>query len=421
MKVLLIRPNSIVQVWPVPLGLGYLAQALRSQRGDEVRILDARRWRLSCSQLARAVRDFAPDVVGITALTLDSPDASQSAAVIKANLPLVPVILGGPHASACRETVLADPNLDYAVVGEGEETLVELLNALDGGGQVENIPGLAYRDHGHAVYNGPRPMIADIDSLSPAWDLIGPENYFSYLGKHTQNRLPKHRKSLSIFTSRGCPYHCIFCHNVFGKQFRARSPQSVVEEIAMLKERYGVHEIEILDDCFNMSRTRAISICQEILNHDLNLHFSLPNGVRGDVMDEELWDLFKEIGVFRVSFAPEAASPRMQKLVKKNADLDKMLHSIDMATDRGIISMGFFMMGFPTETYEEMLLTADYAARVPASFRPVHVPESFPRNGSGHHGGNRPHEYSVQGLFSHSNKCFRCVGPTAAQGQQTRL
>ncbi|MBI9077734.1 MAG: cobalamin-dependent protein [Desulfatibacillum sp.] len=363
MKVLLLRPNSIVQVWPVPLGLGYLAQALRTHRRDEVKILDARRWRLSDTQLARAVREFAPDVVGITALTQDSPDAHRNAAIIKANFPHVPVILGGPHASACREDVLKDPNLDYAVVGEGEETLVDLLNALDGGGSPDKILGLAYRDQGIPVYSGSRPMIADIDSLVPAWDLIGPESYFSYLGKHTQNRLPRHRKSLSIFTSRGCPYHCIYCHNVFGKQFRARSPQAVVEEISMLKERYGVREIEILDDCFNMSKSRAKAICLEIIDQDLNLHFSLPNGVRGDVMTEELWDLFKEIGVFRVSFAAESASPRVQKIMRKNVDLDKMLWSIDMAADRGIASLGFFMMGFPTETYEEMLLTAEYAAR----------------------------------------------------------
>ncbi|ACL06629.1 Radical SAM domain protein [Desulfatibacillum aliphaticivorans] len=363
MKVLLLRPNSIMKVWPAPIGLGYLAEALRTSRGDEVKILDARRWRLSDKRLAAEVRRFNPDVIGISALTLDSPDASRSAAVVKSVLPGVPVILGGPHASACGKAVLDDPSLDYAVIGEGEETLVDLMNALDGGGALDAIPGLAFKTPDGPVYNGPRDMIQDVDALNPAWDLIGPENYFSRLGKHTQNRFIKHRKSLSVFTSRGCPYHCIFCHNVFGKQFRARSPEAVTAEIAMLKDRYGVREIEILDDCFNLSKTRAAAICESILDNRLNLDFSLPNGVRGDVMDEELWDLFKEVGVFRVSFAPEVASPRMQKLVRKNADLDKMRQSIAMAADRGIVSMGFFMMGFPTETYEEMLMTADYAAR----------------------------------------------------------
>ncbi len=363
MKVLLLRPNSIVQTWPVPLGLGYLAQALRSNRGDDVKIMDARRFRLSHTQLAQLIRDFSPDVVGITAITLDSKNAHQCAAIVKANLPHVPVILGGPHASACMEVVLADPNLDYAVIGEGEETIVELLDALDGGGPVDRILGLAYRDKGRPVYNGPRPMIEDLDSLSLAWDLIGPDRYFSHFGMHTQNRLPRHRRSLSIFTSRGCPYHCIYCHNVFGKQFRAHSPEKVVEEISMLKDRYGVREIEILDDCFNMFKPRAKEICQRIIDQELGLSYSLPNGIRGDVMDEELWDLFKEAGVFRVSFATETASPRVQKLIKKNVDLDKMLHSIEMATSRNILSFGFFMMGFPTETYEEMIATADYAAK----------------------------------------------------------
>lgn len=365
MKVLLIRPNSMERSCPIPLGLGYIASALRQERGDHIRIVDARRFRLSGSRLGRIIRDFTPDVVGISALTMDSVNAHECAALARANAPAAHIVLGGPHVSASRENVLEDPNIDVGVVGEGEKTVVELFDAIDGGGDFGRVAGIVFRDQKEPRFTGPRKLIQDIDSLSPAWDLLNPRAYFISFGAHMQNKTSKHRQGLSIFTSRGCPYHCIYCHNVFGKKFRACSPDSVINEMTMLKDRYGVREIEILDDCFNLSKKRAMDICTGIVDNDLNLAISLPNGIRGDIMDEEMFDLFKEAGIFRLSFAVESANPRVQTLIKKNLDLDKIKEAMHMAVKRKILSLGFFMMGFPTETYEEMLITAEYAARTP--------------------------------------------------------
>jgi len=118
-----------------------------------------------------------------------------------------------------------------------------------------------------------------------------------------------------------------------------------------------------VDDCFNHDLDRAKAIFREIIRRKFDLHITFPNGLRGDRMDEELLDLFQGAGVFRVSYAIEAASPRVQKLIKKNLDLEKLNRAIEATAKRGIFTVGFFIMGFPTETADEMRMTVDFALR----------------------------------------------------------
>ncbi len=166
-----------------------------------------------------------------------------------------------------------------------------------------------------------------------------------------------------IFTSRGCPFGCIYCHNVFGKKFRARSAENVLDELSMLKREYNIGEIEIIDDCFNIDLSRAKEIARGIIDRKLDIAISFPNGIRADHMDKELVDLLKEAGTYRVYYAVETASPRLQKLIRKNVDLDRPKEIVDYTAAQGIMTCGFFMMGFPTETEEEIRMTIDYACR----------------------------------------------------------
>jgi len=346
----------------VPLGLGYIAGALTKERGDEVEILDARNRRWPLNRVRQRIREFKPDAIGVSAINFEMREAHQLAAAAKAEAPGAPVIMGGPYASANREAVLDDDNVDVVVTGEGEATAVELMNAIESGADLSGVVGIIHRRMGEAVFTGHREPVPDLDSLEVAWDLLDPVSYFKRTGRNSENIVKHDHRTLAIFTSRGCPYGCIFCHNVFGKTFRPRSPQSVLSEIEMLKTRYGIRELEIVDDAFNLSRQRAKQICQGLVDRGIRLHVALPNGIRGDRTDPELFDLFKQAGFYRIAFAVESASPRVQRIINKSIDLDMVKWSIEEVAKRNMVATGYFIQGFPTETYEEMLMTGDWAA-----------------------------------------------------------
>ncbi len=373
MRVLLLRPNSRMVMAPMPLGLGYIAEAIRGGRGDVVKILDGRNLRLTMSQIAERIRDFRPDVVGITATIMDSREMHDLATMAKQQGAGIKVVVGGPYVSSSPATVIENESIDVAVLGEGEVTIVELLNAFeDEKKDLSGIDGVVYRENGETHFASARKPQQDLDSVRPAWDLLNPYAYFGHFKQNSHNRIRKDHRVVAIFTSRGCPYNCIFCHNVFGKKIRLMSAEAVVEEIAMLVDRYGVREIEFVDDCFNQRAERAKAIFRELIRRDLKLHITFPNGLRGDRIDDELLDLFKAAGVFRISYAVETASPRVQTLIKKKLDLEKVKQIISKTAERNIFTVGFFIMGFPTETVDEMKMTVDFALE-----SDVHIADFF--------------------------------------------
>ena len=371
MKILLIQPNprscyALPACSSIPLGLLYIAAALRQAGFGLLAVLDARMERLGHKKVSARIRAFAPDIVGITAMSTEAPEAHNLARLAREAAHGCKVVVGGPYAITSPEEVLNDPNIDFAVMGEGEETVCELAAALESGGDLSAIQGLAYKKDGRPVINPRRAMIADLDAMPfPAWDLLDIERYFGLWARHSQNPFPASDRIMPLFTSRGCPYSCIYCHNIFGKKARLRSVENVMREIELLVEKYKVGELELTDDIFNIDLPRAKKICDEIIRRGIKVKLSFPNGLRVDRMDAELVLKLKAAGTHLLAYAIEAGSPAVQKRIGKNLDLEKAREIIKLTAAQGIFIGGFFMLGFPGETKEEMLATAAFARDLP--------------------------------------------------------
>jgi radical SAM superfamily enzyme YgiQ (UPF0313 family) len=382
MRILLLRPNSIIIATPVPLGLGYVASyLLRRRPDDQLKIIDGRNLRLTPGQMVQEAVRYQPDLVGISAINFEADQVHILSGMLKQALPQAWVVVGGPYASANRGAILEqDPNIDYLLVCEGEQSFYALVEKLESKSDLEGVPGLFFRRDGRVHFTGEPEPISDLDDLPFDWELVNPRSYYQYRasGRNSQNIIKHSFKTLSVITSRGCPFGCIFCHNIFGRKFRKRSAERVVEEISLLRGKYGCEELEIVDDCFNLDLARAKAICRGIIERKLGLHLSLPNGIRGDIVDEEFLDLLKAAGFYRIAFAVESASPRIQQIIHKKIDLDKVQWAITETAARGMFPTGYFIMGFPTETAEDIEQTIRFARQSKLSVASFFYLNPFP-------------------------------------------
>jgi radical SAM superfamily enzyme YgiQ (UPF0313 family) len=191
------------------------------------------------------------------------------------------------------------------------------------------------------------------------YELAGIENYWGY---HTQmNFLLADIKYVPIMSSRACPYGCAYCHNIFGKTVRRRSPEHFVGEMKMLYDKYGVREFHIVDDIFNLDRPRMHEILRMIIDSGMKLKIAFPNALRGDIMTEEDLLLLKEAGAYMITLSIESASPRIQSIINKNLKIDRVIENINFANRIGLLTKGYFMLGFPSETVDEINQTIDLA------------------------------------------------------------
>ncbi len=360
LRVLLIKSCSNDPAYRVinhPLGLMSIAAYLRERYQCEVKIEDLRLAGKDSSGLESAIRLYAPDVVGISALTFESdaiPWIAESVKRVNAN---TPVLLGGPHATAYPEKAAQIPGVDYVVVGEGEKVAGNLIERLSNRRDVSDVKGIVYKHENRVVSTGREDLIRDINHLPmPAYDLIPIELY----GSFSRMSRTGSGKFMSIFSSRGCPYRCIYCHNIFGKVFRFRSAEGLVNEIRHLYDTYQIRDFEILDDIFNLDRDRLIEFCDRIIDSGMKVTLAFPNGMRGDILDEQQLSKLRKAGTIFIAFAIETGSPRMQKLIKKNIQLEKIRKNIEIAHSLRIHPHGFFMIGFPGETLEEMKMTVEF-------------------------------------------------------------
>ncbi len=343
------------------MGIMYLAAHLRTKFDLDIRLVNQRAENYTEDELVRQIVDFDPQIVGFGAMTPAAHTLPMLTRAVRAALPDTLIMLGGPNASALGAKALDGNAADVAVSGEGELACEQILNVYLDNRDFSMIPGLHWRNEdGEAVTNpGALPFAEDLDSLPfPAYDLIDPKVYW-----HLQSMPPiPRRRYVSLVSSRGCPYRCSWCHHIFGKSFRAHSPERMVDEIEYCVKTYGNDDIEFVDDIFNLKSNRVLEFNSLIHKKNLKLKIAFPNGVRSDLLSQETVDALADAGTYFCSFALESGSPRIQKLMGKRLDIPKFLAGVEMAAKKGIFTNGFNMLGFPTEVEEEMQLTIDTAS-----------------------------------------------------------
>jgi radical SAM superfamily enzyme YgiQ (UPF0313 family) len=352
---------------------------LSERRGDEVRVYDQD---IEDVALQDVVREYQPDVVGITSNTPQVKQGWLAARQVKSVLPNAVVVQGGPHLSALPEESAARPEIDIVVRGEGEMTWLALCEAIGRAKEANShfrvedvldpqsktlstLLGITYQTpQGKIRHNAERPAIASLEELPfPAYKYFRLERYTSLQpAVDTVER----GKSFSMMTSRGCPYRCTFCsQSVMAEKWRGRSPESVAAEFAHLIHDWGAQEIGILDDSANIDRKRLRAVCEKLIDEKLNtVPWILINGIRANLADCETLELMREAGCKRVAFGVETGDEEILESIDKRVTHDQIREAFRNAKQVGLETVGFFIIGLPGDTEATINRTIDFACQL---------------------------------------------------------
>ncbi|MFH1849755.1 MAG: radical SAM protein [archaeon] len=333
-------------IWP-PMGILYLAGYIRDRvPKTAVKITDG--LLLGYEETVKDIISFTPDMLCISYVTLVATDAYKLIDQIKSQNPRIVIITGGPHATALPKEAIEESRADITVIGEGEETLRELVVNFKGAA-VENlsaIKGIVYRDNNIPVVNEIRPYITDIDSIPvPAWDLVNINNYRGWF-------LFKQKPEASIFMSRGCPFDCTYCSNQVwncsSPKLRLRLPAKVADEFEYLHKRFGFKEFFDNSDEFNNDISNANNICKELVKR--NLKISWKTQMRAAPISEELVANMKEAGCWYVHLGIESVNPKTVKGIRKYITREQVIHACKLLKKYDIKILGLFMFNNVWET-----------------------------------------------------------------------
>ncbi|MEA3223066.1 MAG: radical SAM protein [Thermodesulfobacteriota bacterium] len=350
MKVAVIAPPYPLEETPSPpLGVCYVASAFKAT-GAQVKIIDYIVSRYTKDKLRDEIDTFKPDIVGATSVTMNFPVAAGIIKTAKEHNPSIVTMMGGPHVTFDPvNTLLEYPEIDVLVIGEGESTLKELVPHIRNRGEWSNIKGIAFREDEKVIITGPRELIQDLDSLPlPARDLL-PLSRYQALG------FP-----ISMITSRGCPYQCIFCvgRRMVGNRVRYRDARLVVDEIENILS-YGLSRINIADDLFTSNKTKVREVCEEIQRRGITFTWSA--FARVNTVDEEILTLMRDAGCDTVSFGIESGNPEMLKRIRKGITLDHARRAVKACKNVGMLAHASFMVGLPGETPAVLRDTHEFA------------------------------------------------------------
>lgn len=354
-----------------PLGILYVAGVIEEAGIHEASIIDCVAEGLDDDQLEKRIRGVNPDVVGIEAITFSIVDAYNTARLVKSIDPSITIVMGGPHVNLFPEETLFLPEIDYLLLGEGENNINPFLDAVERKRNLFSIPGIVYRDSEEIIRYGPQnPLIEDLDSIPPPpRHLLNNELYSSVLGKGT--------RLTTIMSSRGCPAKCTFCDRPhLGKKFRCRSAVNVVDEMQTCLERFGIDEFFFYDDTFTIDRKRVLDVCGTIKERELKVFWDIRARISN--MDREILEVLHDAGCGRIHFGIESGNEKVLRIMKKGVDLNKARDVFKWCREIGIESLAYFMIGSPGERAKEIRDTINYALSIDCDYIHVALATPFP-------------------------------------------
>jgi anaerobic magnesium-protoporphyrin IX monomethyl ester cyclase len=381
MKVLLINPpqtfypGSEQPAGNLPVGLMYIAAVLK-KAGYTVEILDAFMAAtfqksgetitvgMPFEQIKKEIQNRKPQIVGISGpFTCQIENSVKVSDLTKEVDPTILTVIGGPHVTLVPKEFLEEAkNVDIAVIGEGEYAMLEVVQAFEGKKQLKDLQGIAYRHDENVVVNPSRPLIENLDELPyPAYDLVNMEQYLN--PKEIGYRSFRDH-AISMITSRGCPFNCCFCavHLHMGQTFRAHSAEYVLNHIQFVVDTFEVKNIFFEDDNLTLNIKRFEAICDGIIQRKLKIGWETPNGVRADCLNLELLKKMKRSGCKSVFVGVESGDQQiLDNVICKSLDLNRVVEFAKNAKEIGLKTGGFYIIGFPGETKENMQRTVDFA------------------------------------------------------------
>jgi radical SAM superfamily enzyme YgiQ (UPF0313 family) len=380
MKILLINPppyphgedarfleKTPIRTYTMPLGLGYVASVLE-RAGHDVALLDAYGKNMSYEDIERSIRDLQPGVVGITCLSDQRASWFKLIPLIRAINGSIKIVLGGAHPTLMLRQVLTRFRPDAIVIGEGEETMRELVAAWENGGDIRTVKGIAFLENEDVVITAPRERISDLDSLPfPAHHLVDMIDYggWDFLERlYRILNIEKPPAYASISTSRGCVGDCGYCSAplIWKRRWTHRSAANIADEMEMLKREYGIGFIIMTDDIFTVNQKRIIALCEELLRRELKLLWGFETAV--NLVSPELLNLAKEAGCCCILYGVESGSRDILSAVSKKIREEDVVRAFEMTRDAGIVSGAFLMVGNPGENERSIDATISLLRRI---------------------------------------------------------
>ncbi len=352
-----------------PLGLMYLAAFLEKNSDHRVEILDCPAENIGYEKLGEIIAEKNPEIIGLTAMTFTLLDVLKTAEIAKKINPEIKIVLGGPHVMIYPEETIRLDEIDFLILGEGEIALKELLDNLKSKERLNKIDGLVFKEGVEIKNNGRTNFIANLDELPfPARHLTPFKNYYWSLS----SLFP----ITTMFTSRGCPYKCLFCDRPhLGKMFRARSAKNVVEEM-LVCQQMGIKEIFIYDDTFAVDRQRVLDICRLIEEKGIKIAWDIRTRV--NTVDEEVLRALKKAGCQRIHYGVEAGTQRVLDVLRKGITLRQVKEAFALTKKAGLQTAGYFMFGSPTETKDDILETIKLLKEIKPDYVHITITTPYP-------------------------------------------
>lgn len=375
---LIYTPSFPERNWPVfraqeknggliaPLSLLYVA-AVVEESGHEVALIDVAADKLTINQVVEKIKAYSPDLLGFTMTTYMFHQTLSWIKEIKKRTH-VPILIGGQHLGIYPKETMTHKEIDYAIMGEAEINLPNFLEALKKKKTLRNISGLAFRQKGKVIFNSHQNKFMDIDKIPfPARQLLDMSKYHTFLSRR-KNFTP-------LITSRGCPFHCIFC-DLKKDNWRMRSPQGVVDEIEECYRKFSVREIYFYDSSFTANKKRVLEICREIRNRKLDISWSVQTRV--DCIDRETLRELSKSGCNRLMYGIESGDPKILKNLRKGISIDRIKKIVRWTKKYGMEATGFFIIGSPGETRKTAERTINFACQLPLDWAQFNVMTPFP-------------------------------------------